>query len=298
MKDMKILKSFLAIICVFSMAAGFAACGKKENIENSDEPFSDSDVTLVENSSEEITEVNEVQEADAAVTEPVSEAVTEPELINGVIPFDFSKVDPDPSKWTMQEIVDCYKSGMAKADSSQAMTDMEFQLIGDLPGAASILKGPVNLAMKLGAKPYNALTGGYWDLSPADLQKADAHKEGKYIVINLYPKVQVDGPNGDEHKGSVGHVVNVVQGIDDFIEYVEENYGILNAYYEDDSIVLTYKDSYAKNIRINAETGKMEQGTWGYDVHIRLDHCGILGVKFNDFNTAIRWKCWYPVVDD
>lgn len=292
MKKSRLLIHIAAMICIFAVLMCFTACGKKENDQNAEESTASvattTEVNPTESSSEKEDEANEKSE--------VAEE-EEPELIMGVVPFDFSKVDPDPSTWSMEEIVNCYKSGMAKADSADAMTDMEFQLIGDLPGAASILKKPVNLAMKLGAKPYNALTGGYWDLVPEDLQRADAHKEGKYVVINLYPKVQVDGPNGDEHEGSVGHVVNVVQGIGDFIDYVEKNYGILNAYYEDDSIVLTYKDSYAKNIRINTETGKMESGTWGYDVYIYLDHCGILGVKFNDFNTAIRWKCWYPVVD-
>lgn len=292
MKKSRLLIHIAAMICIFAVLMCFTACGKKENDQNAEESTASvattTEVNPTESSSEKEDEANEKSE--------VAEE-EEPELIMGVVPFDFSKVDPDPSTWSMEEIVNCYKSGMAKADSAAAMTDMEFQLIGDLPGAASILKKPVNLAMKLGAKPYNALTGGYWDLVPEDLQRADAHKEGKYVVINLYPKVQVDGPNGDEHEGSVGHVVNVVQGIGDFIDYVEKNYGILNAYYEDDSIVLTYKDSYAKNIRINTETGKMESGTWGYDVYIYLDHCGILGVKFNDFNTAIRWKCWYPVVD-
>lgn len=292
MKKSRLLIHIAAMICIFTVLMCFTACGKKENDQNAEESTASvattTEVNPTESSSEKEDEANEKSE--------VAEE-EEPELIMGVVPFDFSKVDPDPSTWSMEEIVNCYKSGMAKADSADAMTDMEFQLIGDLPGAASILKKPVNLAMKLGAKPYNALTGGYWDLVPEDLQRADAHKEGKYVVINLYPKVQVDGPNGDEHEGSVGHVVNVVQGIGDFIDYVEKNYGILNAYYDDDSIVLTYKDSYAKNIRINTETGKMESGTWGYDVYIYLDHCGILGVKFNDFNTAIRWKCWYPVVD-
>ncbi len=66
------------------------------------------------------------------------------------------------------------------------------------------------------ARFLNALTGGYWAIQPSDLKSADAHREGDYIIINLYPKEQTDGPNGDEHEGTVGHVVNVVQGIDDF----------------------------------------------------------------------------------
>lgn len=220
-----------------------------------------------------------------------------PLLANNVVPFDFSKADPDPSKWTMQEIVDCYKSGMTKEDHNGVQTDQSFQLIGDLPGATAALKEPINLAMRLGAQPYGALTGGYWDLQPSDLQKADARKEGDYVIINLYPKVQYDGPNGDQHKGTVGHVCNVVEGIDDFIAYVEENFAVLNAYYDDDSVILKYTNAYAKDVKINTKTGKMESGTWGYDVDVYLDHCGLLNIKFNDFHTTIRWKCWYPVVD-
>lgn len=220
-----------------------------------------------------------------------------PLLFKGVIPFDFSKVDPDPSKWTVQDIVDCYKSGMAKEDHSGVQTDQMFQLVGDLPGATSALKSPINLAMKLGAQPYGALTGGYWDLQPSDLKKADAHREGDYVVINLYPKEQIDGPKGKEHEGTVGHVCNVVQGIDDVIAYIEENFAVLNAHYEDDSIILKYPNAYAKNVKINTKTGKMESGTWGYDVEVYLDHCGVLGVEFNDFHTTVRWTCWYPVVD-
>lgn len=219
-----------------------------------------------------------------------------PLLFMGVVPFDFSKADPDPSKWTTQQIVDCYKSGMAKEDHNGVRTDQSFELIGDLPGA-SALKSPINLAMKLGAQPFGALCGGYWDLQPSDLKKADAHRDGDYVVINLYPVEQVDGPKGKEHEGPVGHVANVVEGIDDVISYIEENYAILNAQYEDDSIVLKYSNAYAKNVRINTKTGKMESGTWGYDVDVYLDHCSLLNIKFNNFHTTIRWKCWYPVAD-
>lgn len=230
-------------------------------------------------------------------TNKAAEKYTGPLLFKGVIPFDFSKADPDPSKWTVEQIVACYKSGMAKEDHDGVQTDQLFQLVGDLPGATSALKGPINLAMKIGAQPYGALTGGYWDLQASDLKKATARKEGDYVVINLYPKEQVDGAKGKEHEGTVGHVCNVVQGIDDVISYIEENYAVLNAYYDDDSIILKYPNAYAENVRINTKTGKMESGTWGYDVEVYLDHCGLLGIEFNDFHTTIRWKCWYPVVD-
>ncbi len=223
--------------------------------------------------------------------------VPDKELIRGIQPVDINRFDPDPTKWTTQQIVDYYKFGMAMEDNSDVMTDQSFELIGSLDGKAAILNNPVKLAMKLAAQPYNALTGGYWAIQPSELKSADAHREGDYIVINLYPLEQTDGPNGDEHEGTVGHVVNVVQGIDGFIAYVEENFSMLNAKYDDDSVVLQYSNAYAKDVKINTRTGKMESGTWGYDVDIYLDHCSMAGIEFDNFHTAMRWKCWYPVVD-
>ena len=223
--------------------------------------------------------------------------VPDKELINGIQPVDINRFDPDPTKWTTQQIIDYYKFGMAMEDNADVMTDQSFELLGSLDGKAAILNSPVKLAMKLAAKPYNALTGGYWAIQPSELKSADAHREGDYIVINLYPKDQTDGPNGDEHEGTVGHVVNVVQGIDDFIAYVEENFSILNAKYDDDSVVLKYTKAYAKNVRINTKTGKMESGNWGYTLDVYLDHCSMAGVDFENFHTTIGWKCWYPVAD-
>lgn len=267
--------------------------------------YNDSDVqnyNIEEGTDNPVTDDVSAQTADSSSSSSqkatkAAEKYTGPLLFKGVIPFDFSKADPDPSKWTVEQIVACYKSGMAKEDHDGVQTDQEFQLVGDLPGATSALKSPINLAMKIGAQPYGALTGGYWDLQASDLKKATARKEGDYVVINLYPKEQVDGAKGKEHEGTVGHVCNVVQGIDDVISYIEENYAVLNAYYDDDSIILKYPNAYAENVRINTKTGKMESGTWGYDVEVYLDHCGLLGIEFKNFHTTIRWKCWYPVVD-
>lgn len=302
----RFILSALSVILVLIMLLGTSACGKDTKSEENAEEATTEEVTEAEaGDGATMTDAEnpgaDGEETTAADGEEETTADGEdtegPTLFLGVNDFDFSKHDPDPKNWTMEEIVACYKAGMAKEDSSDVYTDQKFELTGDLPGSASILKKPVNTAMKLAAQPYNALTGGYWDLTADDLKKADAHKEGKYVIINLYPKEQVDGPYGNEHEGHVGHVVNVVQGIDSFLEFVEKGYGVLNASYEEDSVKLTYKNAYAKNIKIDTTTGKMVSGRWGYDVYIWLDHCKLLGVKFEDFTTSIRWECWYPVED-
>lgn len=202
----------------------------------------------------------------------------------------------DPANWTMQQIVDCYSSGMQTTDDKyDCYTAQKMQLVGKLPGKASALSGPVNLAMKLGSQPFNALTGGYWALCPDDLVSATARKDGKYVVIDLVPKEQTDGPGADEHEGHTGHVVNVVQGIDDFLAYVEEHFGILHAQYTQEGVKIHYRDAFAKNVRINTETGEMESGEWGYTIDLHIDDASVLGVSLDDFNVTIQYNCWYPV---
>lgn len=279
-------------------------CRLRKNENNKNETAETSNPAQVtEAISEEVMNTAAEASDGTSATNPTAQHQTYPvivpnkELIRGIQPVDINQFDPDPAKWTTQQIVDYYKFGMAMEDNADVRTDQSFELIGKLDGKASILNGPVKLAMKLAAQPYNALTGGYWAIQPSDLKSADAHREGDYIVINLYPKDQTDGPNGDEHEGTVGHVVNVVQGIDDFIAYVEENFSILNAKYDDDSVVLKYTKAYAKNVRINTKTGKMESGNWGYTLDVYLDHCSMAGVDFENFHTTIGWKCWYPVAD-
>ena len=294
------MKRIAALAICIALVFALASCGKSES-SNTETTVTSTAVQVTEVMQEEKTETETEAPADTATTVPATKHQTYPvivpdkELIRGIQPVDINEFDPDPSKWTTQQIVDYYKFGMAMEDNSDVMTDQSFELIGKLEGKAAILNSPVKLAMKLAAQPYNALTGGYWDIQPSDLKSADAHREGDYIVINLYPKDQTDGPNGDEHEGTVGHVVNVVQGIDDFIAYVEENFSVLNAKYDDDSVVLKYTKAYAKDVKINTKTGKMESGNWGYTLDVYLDHCSMAGVNFENFHTTIGWKCWYPV---
>ena len=322
------MKKVTALLLCGVLLLALTACNKNENADNNETQETTTEAALETEATQEATaaEITTVQAADETTTglvgdptmakttaaETTTEApatqqtpeaktntypviVPDKELTNGIQAVDINNFDPDPSKWTTQQIVDYYKFGMAMEDNADVMTDQSFELIGKLDGKAAILNSPVKLAMKLAAQPYNALTGGYWAIQPSDLKSADAHREGDYIVINLYPIDQTDGPNGNEHEGTVGHVVNVVQGIDGFIAYVEENFSVLNAKYDDDSVVLKYSNAYAKDVKINTNTGKMESGNWGYTLDVYLDHCSMAGIDFENFHTTIGWKCWYPV---
>lgn len=290
---------FLILTLTLFLCLSLCSCTQTINIRFVDENGNDLSFAaepVAGNSLSRQTEPTQTGAEDTQ-TETPSASVPASEEPTAVAEAPTASADPnDPSGWTVQQIVDCYKAGMQKTDDAyDCRTDQKMQLVGKLPGKASALSGPVNLAMKLGSQPFDALTGGYWDLTPDDLVSASARKEGKYIIIDLNPKEQTDGPGANEHEGCVGHVVNVVQGIDDFLAYVDEHFGVLNAHYTQEGVKIHYRDAYAKNVRINTETGEMESGNWGYTIDLAINDASVRGVSLDGFNCVIQYDCWYPV---
>lgn len=290
------MKKLIIFFSVVALMVSLAACGadKGSNTKQSEsatiDDVIDNESSSTSESTEEVDEngTEETQSEDETVEESLSEEESSEE-------DDKEKLPADPSKWTKKQIVEYYKAAVAETDKLDGIqTGHHFGLKEKLPGWASILSGPVNKALDLASKPFDGLTGGYEDLTEDDLVSASARKEGDYIIINMTPKNQVDGTQGKKHEGHVGHVVDVFEGIDSLISYIEDNFRILNAKYDDDSIVFTYTSPYAKDIRINTKTGRMESGKWGYVLDLWLDHCSLMGVKFNDFHCYITYDAWYP----
>lgn len=290
------MKKLLLLFSVAALMVSLASCGAEKG-PDTEHPESATINDVINNegaSTVELTEEAEENSTDEPQSgeETTDESLSEEESSEKE---DKDKLPADPSKWTKKQIVEYYKDAMAETDKLDGIqTGHHFGLKEKLPGGAAILSGPVNKALDLASKPFDGLTGGYEDLTEDDLVSASARKEGDYVIINMTPKNQVDGTKGKKHEGPVGHVVDVFEGIDSLINYIEDNFSILNAKYEDDSIVFTYTNPYAKDIKINTKTGRMESGKWGYILDLWLDHCSLMGVKFNDFHCYITYDAWYP----
>ena len=285
------MRKVYAFVLLAAILLSLCACGEKK-AGSSEGPGTEPQTqaeTVGEVLTEEVLSEESTEEEEPSTDEEISEEASEEESTEEELP-------EDPSKWTTEQIVEYYSAAMAKtAEQDGVQSRHHFSLHEKLPGKASILSAPVNKAMDIASKqPIDGLTGGYEDLTADDLKSASARKEGDYIIIELYPKVQVAGSTAKKHEGSVGHVVDIFEGIDSLLSYIEDNFSILDAKYNDDSVKFTYNDAYAKNVRINTKTGKMESGNWGYLLDLWLNDASLMGVKFNDFHCYIDYTVEYP----
>lgn len=191
----------------------------------------------------------------------------------------------DPSKWTTQQIVDYYKkaASVSKGKSAQTMT------ITSLPGILSPLKSLFNSTLQKNSQPFSGITGGYAKLTASDLKSASAKKSGNYIIINMVPKTQVDDAYGKATEGTTGHLISVLDGIAMAVDALG-----LSAEYPDGSVKLTYKNGFAKNIKINTKTGVIESGSWGYDLDIALNGCKLSVFTLKDVNGTVLYRVSYP----
>lgn len=191
----------------------------------------------------------------------------------------------DPSKWTTAQIVDYYKkaANATKGKSAQKMT------IQEVPGVLNLLKGPINNALEKRSTPFDGITGGYKSLQASDLTSANAKASGNYVIINLFPKEQIDGAYGKATEGTTGHVVSVLDGVATAVDALG-----VSAEYPEGSVKLDYKNGYAKNIKINTKTGKIESGEWGYDLYITINGAKLAGIKLTNVNALILYRVNFP----
>lgn len=225
------------------------------------------------------------------VTDPQGEVVTDSSgEAKTVAPKSTTKkpattTSNDPSNWTTQQIVDYYKKAAA-ATTGKSMQKMSIQ---EIPGVLNIIKGPINSALEKRSGSFNGITGGYKNLKASDLTSASAKQSGNYIIINMTPKEQIDGAYGKAEEGTTGHLVSVLNGVATALA----DLGVKGEY-PDGSVKLDYKNGYAKNIKINAKTGKIESGTWGYDLYVNINGAKLAGITLKNVNALILYRVSFP----
>lgn len=192
--------------------------------------------------------------------------------------------DPnDPSSWTVAQIVDFYKTAAKKTDAKGCKSHSEMKTVS-LKNVPSLLKSTVENAINSNKEDRDGITGGYANLKASDLQIATARKDGNKIIITMIPKDQTDGSNGREGEGTVGHVIYVVNGV----EQVLSKTGMTGNFPEG-TVRIEYKHAYANNIVVNVSTGLIESGTWGYDAYVYLNGCTVSGFKLNNIEAVIKY---------
>lgn len=201
----------------------------------------------------------------------------------------------DPSTWTTAQIVDYYKKAAAATEkagckSKQTMTLENLNGGSGATGALiNLVGGAAKSALSKNSTEFDGITGGYEKLTASDLKSASAKKSGNYVIINMTPKDQTDGVNGKYDEGTVGHVVSVLDGVDTAIKETG-----LSVDYSDGTIKLLYNNAYAKNIKINMNTGKIESGTWGHTVNATIDNVKVAIFTLKGASAVIKFTVTMP----
>lgn len=279
----KNLTKLLALMMALALVFSLAACGDKteeQSTNPSDNPAvaesGNDDVTLDPADPDAMTS-SEDASADASNETP-SENVTTP---------DGGKVtNPDSGKTTSAasadkglnstdkaEIIKFYQAAANKSAKTKKVQKLTLASLNGGSGfVGTIISSFESIAKSALAKnstQSEGVPGGYSKLVPSDLVSASATSDGKYTTIKMTPKEQTDQPKSQWDKGPVGHAIGVLGDIDNALKEIPA----VTIEYEGSgrTLTLTYKKPFV-NVKIDNNTGKIVSGSWGYDVHIKIDN--------------------------
>ena len=182
-----------------------------------------------------------------------------------------SAVIKDYSGYSTADIVEAYKNAAIKSHSSvtsQHSVEITNIIINgeELGSGFDFIKKIVNSFISNNTEDSQGITGGYKNLTEADVSSAKIYKDGKNTVIEMTMKNQTDGAKSDIHSGSVGHAIDVVGDISVVTDELSEMG--LPIEISADSTTINYTKPVVKVVI--DENGKIIKGTWSYTVEIRL----------------------------
>ncbi|MBQ5825374.1 MAG: hypothetical protein IIW48_11290 [Clostridia bacterium] len=294
------MKKIIALLTAAAMLLSFAACGKTETPDTTQAPDPTTTEAVTQNADVQTTDIQQtqaqqtdVQQSDTPETEPQhtqQTQQTQPPKTQTTVERETSTVthttpsttvtSTDPSKWTKAQIIEHYKSAASKSKSVKSQKKMvlgEF-VVNDGDG---LLAAFVEMVLPLfkstleeNSTEFDGITGGYEKLVPSDVKTAKAYKSGNYTVIEMTMYEQVDGIHGNENEGTVGHAISVVGDI----SVVQEKLPMFYIDFENSDLTIRYANPVLK-VKINNTTGKIEKGTWSYDVMVNLKNLYIKNLR-------------------
>ena len=269
-------KKYIALVLTVVMVFSLAACGKDKNPDVPQEIITDNTNSV----SQDLTDNNADNTTTSAVdvTDTSGSSVTEPSSVdtseNLSVPANApTKNNNDPSKWSTEQIVEAYKTAAKKTHSSvksQHRIEMKEVLVN---GKEIGFVVPIMSAfLKSNETDKDGITGGYTNLTAADVASAKAYKNGSATVIEMTMKKQTSGASENANSGSVGHVITGVGDIGAVAKQLEDklpleiNYNETKIYYTNPTVKVLIDPN-----------GKIVNGTWQYTVDIRLNNYKAFG---------------------
>ncbi len=255
------LKKFAAIMLSVMFIFAFASC--KDDVQT-DAPEADSVTEMTQeetipDESEEITTgiLFENEESTVAVTDVSAD---------------------DPAEWTTAQIVEFYKNAAAKttanAKSYREITLKDVSINnGEYESAINFIMPIMSKLISNNSEEVDGITGGFKNLTEADVASAKAYKSGNGIAVEMVMKKQVSGPREDANSGSVGHAITAVGDIGQVVTQLTD-LGL--------PLELSEKDTkiYYTNPKVKVVVdgnGKIVSGTWSYTVEISMNNYKAFG---------------------
>lgn len=278
-----IYKKFFAFILSLVMIASLSACGK-------DTPDTPSDINT--STSEKSTDTVIQDETTSSTTEAddtSSTTTTQPSVTDKseepTVPANAPTQKPDnPADWTKAQIVEAYKAAARKTHSSvksQHRIEMKEVLVN---GKEIGFVVPIMSAfLKSNETDKNGITGGYDQLTAADVASARAYKNGSSLIIEMTMNKQTSGASEDANSGCVGHAITTVGDIGTVAKQLEDKLPLeLN-----DKETRIYYTNPTVKVVIDPN-GKIVNGTWQYTVDIRLNNYKAFGQPVDSTSVVMK----------
>ncbi len=264
------IKRFSAILLTLIIAFSFASCR-----DGSNEAQTSTAVAAKETTSEVSTTASE-----SATSDEDLKASFWPEESEISSEAESTQISDDPAVWSVAQAVEAYKSAAEKSNA-KAISNHSINLKsisvnnGQYEGLFEFITPIMSKLISNNSSDKNGITGGYKNLSEADVASAKAYKVGNNIAIEMVMKEQVSGARDDALSGSVGHAITAVGDISEVTKQLTDLGLPLELSDKDTKIY--YTDPVVK-VLINSN-GEIVKGTWRYTVEIRLNNYKAFGKR-------------------
>lgn len=257
------LKKFVAVMLSAMFIFVFAAC--KDDVQT-DAPETDASTVAAE--AETIPDETDETESSAEISEKTEES----------IPAETELTADDSAEWSTAQIVEFYKIAAAKttanAKSYRAITLKDVSINnGEYESAINFIMPIMSKLISNNSEEIEGITGGFKNLSEADVASAKAYKSGNNTVVEMVMKKQVSGPREDANSGSVGHAITAVGDIGQVVTQLTD-LGLPLELSDDDTKI--YYTNPKVNVTIDGN-GKIVSGTWSYTVEISMNNYKAFG---------------------
>ena len=191
-------------------------------------------------------------------------------------------VSDDPALWTAAQTVEYYKNAAAKTNSkatSQRQISLKSISVnnGEFEGLFEFITPIMSKLLANNSEDVKGITGGFKNLTEADLSSVKAYKSGSNTVIEMKMRNQTAGMAEDANSGSVGHAITAVGDITVVTKQLKDLGLPLELSEKDTKIHYT---NAVVRVTVNPE-GEIIDGSWSYTVEIRMDNYKAFGKLVN-----------------